>query len=148
MSSHGQSTKRFIFKFFLSNARCFVPMDLCFPYRTIGKLNPRIPLALSPPSWAIHLPQTGQFANRTARRERFRAGNLTADLEEHSVGILSVVRAGTPGREHYGCRCGRNLGGRRRAFGSLAGTQGFEPRYADPESAVLPLDDVPTASSF
>jgi hypothetical protein len=25
----------------------------------------------------------------------------------------------------------------------LAGTQGFEPRYADPESAVLPLDDVP-----
>src|ERR1051325_3325015 len=26
----------------------------------------------------------------------------------------------------------------------VAGTQGFEPRYADPESAVLPLDDVPT----
>src|SRR5438874_886044 len=25
----------------------------------------------------------------------------------------------------------------------LAGTHGFEPRYADPESAVLPLDDVP-----
>src|SRR4051794_18039740 len=25
----------------------------------------------------------------------------------------------------------------------VAGTQGFEPRYADPESAVLPLDDVP-----
>ena len=25
----------------------------------------------------------------------------------------------------------------------MAGTQGFEPRYADPESAVLPLDDVP-----
>ena len=77
-------------------------MELCFPYRTIGKPNPRKPLALSPPSWAIHLPQTGQFANRTARRERFRAGNLTADLEEHSVGILSFVRAGTPGREHPG----------------------------------------------
>src|ERR1043166_4784082 len=27
----------------------------------------------------------------------------------------------------------------------MAGTQGFEPRYADPESAVLPLDDVPAA---
>ncbi len=26
----------------------------------------------------------------------------------------------------------------------LAGRQGFEPRYADPESAVLPLDDLPT----
>jgi hypothetical protein len=26
----------------------------------------------------------------------------------------------------------------------LAGTQGFEPRYAAPEAAVLPLDDVPT----
>ena len=26
---------------------------------------------------------------------------------------------------------------------SLAGRQGFEPRYADPESAVLPLDDLP-----
>ena len=25
----------------------------------------------------------------------------------------------------------------------LAGRQGFEPRYADPESAVLPLDDLP-----
>ena len=30
----------------------------------------------------------------------------------------------------------------------VAGTQGFEPRYADPESAVLPLDDLPTAASF
>jgi hypothetical protein len=27
----------------------------------------------------------------------------------------------------------------------LAGTQGFEPRYAAPEAAVLPLDDVPTS---
>ncbi len=25
----------------------------------------------------------------------------------------------------------------------LAGRQGLEPRYADPESAVLPLDDLP-----
>src|SRR3954465_1597601 len=30
----------------------------------------------------------------------------------------------------------------------LAGTQGFEPRYADPESAVLPLDDVPVNLYF
>src|SRR5579883_3332904 len=30
----------------------------------------------------------------------------------------------------------------------VAGTQGFEPRYADPESAVLPLDDVPIATSI
>ncbi len=30
----------------------------------------------------------------------------------------------------------------------LAGTQGLEPRYADPESAVLPLDDVPRLSYF
>ena len=27
--------------------------------------------------------------------------------------------------------------------GAVAGTQGFEPRYAAPEAAVLPLDDVP-----
>ena len=27
--------------------------------------------------------------------------------------------------------------------GGVAGTQGFEPRYAAPEAAVLPLDDVP-----
>ena len=26
----------------------------------------------------------------------------------------------------------------------LTGRQGFEPRLADPESAVLPLDDLPT----
>jgi hypothetical protein len=25
----------------------------------------------------------------------------------------------------------------------VAGRQGLEPRYADPESAVLPLDDLP-----
>src|SRR5579871_4607722 len=30
----------------------------------------------------------------------------------------------------------------------MAGTQGFEPRYADPESAVLPLDDVPVKLYF
>ena len=30
----------------------------------------------------------------------------------------------------------------------MAGTQGFEPRYADPESAVLPLDDVPVDNSI
>jgi signal transduction histidine kinase/CheY-like chemotaxis protein len=30
----------------------------------------------------------------------------------------------------------------------VAGTQGFEPRYADPESAVLPLDDVPGQLRF
>jgi threonine dehydrogenase-like Zn-dependent dehydrogenase len=30
----------------------------------------------------------------------------------------------------------------------LAGRQGFEPRYAAPEAAVLPLDDVPRTSYF
>src|SRR5690348_5498052 len=30
----------------------------------------------------------------------------------------------------------------------MAGRQGFEPRYADPESAVLPLDDLPLHLSF
>src|SRR5579863_950659 len=29
----------------------------------------------------------------------------------------------------------------------LAGRQGFEPRYADPESAVLPLDDLPSRNT-
>src|SRR6185437_17133704 len=29
----------------------------------------------------------------------------------------------------------------------LAGRQGFEPRYADPESAVLPLDDLPAGKA-
>jgi hypothetical protein len=29
------------------------------------------------------------------------------------------------------------------AEAKVAGRQGFEPRYADPESAVLPLDDLP-----
>jgi hypothetical protein len=28
----------------------------------------------------------------------------------------------------------------------LAGRQGLEPRYADPESAVLPLDDLPAGA--
>ena len=37
-----------------------------------------------------------------------------------------------------------NFGRHRPAFWYLAGTQGFEPRYAAPEAAVLPLDDVPT----
>ena len=31
---------------------------------------------------------------------------------------------------------------------SLAGRQGLEPRYADPESAVLPLDDLPDSHPF
>jgi hypothetical protein len=31
---------------------------------------------------------------------------------------------------------------------SLAGRQGLEPRYADPESAVLPLDDLPSSVPF
>src|SRR5579884_773576 len=30
----------------------------------------------------------------------------------------------------------------------VAGRQGFEPRYADPESAVLPLDDLPVLLYF
>jgi hypothetical protein len=29
----------------------------------------------------------------------------------------------------------------------MAGRQGLEPRYADPESAVLPLDDLPRIPS-
>src|SRR5260370_33179032 len=29
----------------------------------------------------------------------------------------------------------------------MAGRQGLEPRYADPESAVLPLDDLPRITS-
>jgi hypothetical protein len=32
------------------------------------------------------------------------------------------------------------------AGGGMAGRQGFEPRYADPESAVLPLDDLPNGN--
>ena len=30
----------------------------------------------------------------------------------------------------------------------MAGRQGFEPRYADPESAVLPLDDLPMVKDY
>src|SRR6516162_3192932 len=30
----------------------------------------------------------------------------------------------------------------------MAGRQGFEPRYADPESAVLPLDDLPAPDAL
>ena len=30
----------------------------------------------------------------------------------------------------------------------MAGRQGLEPRYADPESAVLPLDDLPVSFSI
>src|SRR5579863_5948377 len=30
----------------------------------------------------------------------------------------------------------------------MAGRQGFEPRYAAPEAAVLPLDDLPTGLHF
>ena len=33
------------------------------------------------------------------------------------------------------------------AWESMAGRQGLEPRYADPESAVLPLDDLPRAQT-
>ena len=29
----------------------------------------------------------------------------------------------------------------------MAGRQGLEPRYADPESAVLPLDDLPMVTN-
>ena len=30
----------------------------------------------------------------------------------------------------------------------MAGIQGFEPRFSDPESDVLPLDDIPKHYSF
>ena len=30
----------------------------------------------------------------------------------------------------------------------MAGRQGLEPRYAEPESAVLPLDDLPVGNSY
>ncbi len=33
--------------------------------------------------------------------------------------------------------------GRSFVFANLAGVQGFEPQLADPESAVLPLNDTP-----
>jgi len=83
--------KTLYLQFLLSDARRLVPMGLRLPYRTIGELHFRIPLAFTPPSGAVKLPQTGQFTNGVADRERFDPGNLTADLEEHSAGILSFL---------------------------------------------------------
>jgi hypothetical protein len=70
-------------------------MELRRPYRTIGQLHFRVPFAFSPPSWAVQLPQAGQFANGVAGRKCFHAGNLTADHEKHSAGILSLTRTRT-----------------------------------------------------
>src|SRR5579871_776005 len=39
----------------------------------------------------------------------------------------------------------RSIGEKPAEAGGLAGTQGLEPRYATPEAAVLPLDDVPAS---
>jgi|SRR5580658_2594392 hypothetical protein len=41
--------------------------------------------------------------------------------------------------------CGLSWSETERLRKGLAGRQGLEPRYADPESAVLPLDDLPRA---
>src|SRR5437588_11396708 len=74
---------------------------------------------------------------------------------------LGQLRCGAVGwedldgiRNRRGCECnvirttcGRGLANRRRGPCPLAGRQGVEPRFAGPEPAVLPLNDLPARSA-
>jgi hypothetical protein len=59
--------------------------------------------------------------------------------------IVEVSRWGSRLASSSPCCCSWCSGGAR---GTLAGEPGFEPGLTDPESAVLPLDDSPTASDY
>jgi len=58
-------------------------MEFRSSYRTITQSHVGKPLALSPPAVPIELSETRQFTNGLPHRERFYAGKLAADFEEH-----------------------------------------------------------------
>jgi len=62
--------KRFIFSSFF-NPRCFVPMDLCFPYRTTGELDSAYPLRFR------HRPGPYSFRRRGSSRMELPTANVS-----------------------------------------------------------------------
>jgi len=71
----------FDLEFLLAHAKCFVPVELRFPYRTIRQLHIGDALSFAPPAFAVELTQTRKLTNGSANGERFLARNLAANLK-------------------------------------------------------------------
>ena len=91
---------------------------------------------------------------RRCRRIKFKSSirsmRRRQDADNKSlIGIVYLCKRVQSGRTLNFADCLTDVGSalesirKVRDVGGMAGTQGFEPRYAAPEAAVLPLDDVP-----
>ena len=66
-----------------TNSVRLVPMQLTFTYRTIGEVDFRGALALSPAAGAVPFSQAANFADRASRRNGFDFRNRTKKFEPH-----------------------------------------------------------------
>ena len=107
-------------------------LDECFEHndhlRASGHLVAKVPLP--PPETAVTLYWKSDKVATPASRPTSHKG-IAAKANEKNY-VSGVKKAGIK-REAPRCRTRQRI--------ALAAPQGFEPRYADPESAVLPLNE-------
>jgi hypothetical protein len=129
----------------LANAGCPGGWSPDF-YRDVCGKRVRKIVAVKPPASNPHLSRckTGLFP-RVADHSKLSPGipactKLVGPIRVHLRSSATCLQALRLDWRHFR-ECDREKAAN--LLNCVAGTQGFEPRYADPESAVLPLDDVP-----
>jgi len=80
----------FELEFFLSDAMCFVPVDLSFANRTIRQTDRGVPLHLAPLSLTIQPSESTTISEASTSRDRFDCLDLTDDLKFQRAEITSV----------------------------------------------------------
>jgi hypothetical protein len=101
------------FELFLSDASCFIPVDLCEVDAVVFQTNPGDALALSPPTTPVQLAQAFDFAYLGANRKGLDVADLADDGEEHGADGTDDGRAERPDGSGAAF-CGPTLSGRQR----------------------------------
>ena len=77
------------FEFLLTNAGCFVPIQLSASNRSIRQSNPCHARALAPPAMTVLLAEAPQFTDLPADGERLDIADLAEDREIHAPSSLT-----------------------------------------------------------
>lgn len=78
------------------------PVDFCKAHCVIVQTDSSNPFQFPPTTWAVPLPQKGEYLNATTRGYRLNIGDLTDDFKPHWI-IACVVMIRKPLGSHlYG----------------------------------------------
>jgi len=72
---------------------CLKPMYFRKAYRAVEQTDSGNPFQFPPTTWAVPLPQKGEYPNATTRGYRFDIGDLADDFKRHwIIACIAMIR--------------------------------------------------------